>query len=136
MQTDTINQSVNFKEYFRFPLKGDYGLVFTYDNRRAFDFANSWCYRDGLIADDNNQANIIEVLNGSGKKITTDLKLSHDNGIIYSEINGRKQELIIIRGWGYLTGTGGLNLKDDLAAVIQDEFANYIVKMLTVEADK
>lgn len=39
-------------------------------------------------------------------------------------------EIILIRGWGMLTGVGGYNLSADKAAEIQDVFANYCVEML------
>lgn len=38
--------------------------------------------------------------------------------------------LILIRGWGYLTGSGGLNLPDEEAAAIQDDLATYLVEQL------
>ena len=39
-----------------------------------------------------------------------------------------------VRGWGYLTGTGGLNLPEDVAAKIQDEFISYILSRLNNES--
>lgn len=35
-----------------------------------------------------------------------------------------------VRGWGYLTGTGGLNLPSSVAEKIQDEFISYILSRL------
>ena len=35
-----------------------------------------------------------------------------------------------LRGWGYLTGTGGLNLSKDIAKNLQDEFISYILSRL------
>lgn len=35
-----------------------------------------------------------------------------------------------VRGWGYLTGTGGLNLPEGDAEKIQDEFISYILSRL------
>lgn len=35
-----------------------------------------------------------------------------------------------MRGWGYLTGGGAENLPSDEAAKIQDEFAEWVVKIL------
>jgi len=40
-------------------------------------------------------------------------------------------QLIEIRGWGYLTGSGGLKISDTEAADIQDDLGNYIVEQLT-----
>lgn len=36
----------------------------------------------------------------------------------------------LVRGWGYLTGCGGLNLPKDLAAKMQDGFIEYILDRL------
>ena len=36
----------------------------------------------------------------------------------------------LVRGWGHLTGCGGLNLPEDLAAKIQGEFIAYILGKL------
>lgn len=41
--------------------------------------------------------------------------------------NGQEFPIADIRGWGYLTGVGGLNLSDDDAAAIQDTNAEFIV---------
>ena len=41
-----------------------------------------------------------------------------------------EKPFISIRGWGYLTGIGGLNLSDDEAVKIQDDLANYLVEQL------
>ena len=43
-------------------------------------------------------------------------------------ING---ELIIVRGWGKLTGSGGFAIPVDEAAKIQDSFIDWVVKKIT-----
>lgn len=43
--------------------------------------------------------------------------------------NGR--DMYDIRGWGYLTGTGALNLPDDEAIEIQDDLGLFIVERMT-----
>jgi hypothetical protein len=35
-----------------------------------------------------------------------------------------------MRGWGYLTGTGGLNLNRNVAAKTQDQMAEWIVELM------
>lgn len=40
--------------------------------------------------------------------------------------------LIRIRGWGYLIRIGGLRLKPEEAAKVQDEFINYIVNKIKI----
>lgn len=38
---------------------------------------------------------------------------------------------IVIRGWWYLTGGGGLNLPAEEAGAIQDEFAQFVISRLS-----
>lgn len=35
------------------------------------------------------------------------------------------------RGWGHLTGTGGLNLPEEKAAAVQDELIKYVIDKLS-----
>ena len=62
---------------------------------------------------------ICSILNGKGGSIKTVERLS---SIVFS-VNGAK---IVVRGWGYLTGVGGLNLPEKEAMKIQDEFAEWL----------
>lgn len=39
--------------------------------------------------------------------------------------------LIVIRGWGHLTGVGGLHLHPDEAAKVQDKFIKYIIDKIS-----
>lgn len=38
---------------------------------------------------------------------------------------------LLVRGWGYLTGSGGLNLTAEKAVKLQNELAEYACKKLT-----
>ena len=38
--------------------------------------------------------------------------------------------VIDIRGWGNLTGTGGYNLSEESAMIVQDTLAEYIIQRL------
>lgn len=51
-----------------------------------------------------------------------------DTAILY---NG--ELVFLVRGWGYLTGYGALNLNPKLAANIQDDFIAHVVKTLNGE---
>ena len=42
--------------------------------------------------------------------------------------------ILVVRGWGYLTGAGCLNLSAKEARKIQDEFAQHVVNCLRGEA--
>lgn len=45
----------------------------------------------------------------------------------YGDVMGQETD----NGWGYLIGTGGLNLSAEEAAKIQDDFGNWIVETLS-----
>ena len=117
---------MDFKEAFKFPLKISHGIVFTSENNRAFDFSHSWEKGEIMLVCKETKQDIVDVVNGQNKKINID-DLSHKDSYIYSGTS----RLLSIRGWGHLTGTGGLKLSDDVADKLQDDFANYIVKSLT-----
>lgn len=71
---------------------------------------------------------VIDTINGfTNRRMTNNVEYDKDTGFI--TVDGFK--FILIRGWGYLTGVGGLNLPDDEAIAIQDDLAKYIVERLT-----
>lgn len=52
----------------------------------------------------------------------------------YADISCDAERIVFsVRGWGYLTGTGGLRLPEKGAARIQDDFIAYILKRLNGE---
>ncbi len=108
---------MDFKDYFKFPLKIVEDLVFTADGKRALDFARNLTNFQ--------RRNILQILNGEDQR-STDLELTYKDG----EVMHKGEHFITIRGWGYLTGIGGLNLHNDIAEDIQDEFGKYIVLKL------
>jgi len=65
-----------------------------------------------------------EVLNGD-KPLGT-ANIGWDNGEVY--VNGIP--LLTVRGWGYLTGEGGLNLSQEEAERIQNEFIAWVADRL------
>ena len=117
-----------FKDYFKFPLVYDCGLVFTSDYGRTFDFPLHILYPNAIILTEESQRKIVELLNDPTIKFEPknklNLKFNEDNAIIYND----DKEFIIIRGWGHLTGT--LNLDGESASKIQNDFANYILETL------
>lgn len=44
--------------------------------------------------------------------------------------DSNNEMFLMLRGWGYLTGTGGLNLPDSEAAEIQDMLGEMIAKAM------
>jgi len=123
---------MNFKEAFQFPLKAYHGKVFSNDNRMAFDFAHQFlCHDEPFVKlSIESQERIVELINGIGSKPKTVLDLSYENGSIYVTIDSVKKVMLVMRGWGYLTGIGGLRLDVEAAVKIQDEFAEYIITKL------
>ncbi len=122
-----------YTDYYKFPLKlDDCNKVWTVENKMAFDFpvrgldSKNDCH---FISEDSHQK-VVNILNGGDQKINVDLKLSYNESIIFAEIDGSKKQFISIRGWGALTGTGGLHLDGDIAAKMQDEFAEFIIEKI------
>lgn len=70
---------------------------------------------------------IVDILNG---EIERPEKLKTFEIKNYTELTYEGNVVALIRGWGYLTGTGGLNLEEEVAAKTQDDFANWIVETL------
>lgn len=111
-----------YKDIYKFPLKqGDY-CSWVWDNNEGnfvFQF---------LIKDKEDRKKLLEVINGERNLKDKEVIFQHKGGYI-TESN-TKVDIILIRGWGGLTGTGGHNLSGEEAANIQDTFADYIVERL------
>jgi hypothetical protein len=116
---------MTFKEVYKFPLKVDEYcpiITWTADKQRAFD----WCVDISL----EKQQELIDIINGT-KQYQFKYKFYREDIEIYSENPIFKGEpVLLIRGWGYLTGVGGLHLSQEEAIKIQDEFGDYIVEQL------
>ena len=116
---------MTFKEVYKFPLKvDDYCPIITWtaDKQRAFD----WC----VDVSSKNQQELIDVINGI-KQLQFKYKFYREDSYIFSEnpIFNNKP-ILSIRGWGYLTGVGGLHLSSEEATKFQDDFGDYIVEQL------
>lgn len=71
---------------------------------------------------------IIKSLNSKNQEIIPELKLMLRDAI---EIKNHGKLLILIRGWGNLTGIGAHNFPVEKAAKIQDDFAAWVIYKLT-----
>lgn len=109
-------------EIFRPPFKADGAYIFTADNAMALMAADCYNYPDEMMD------RITAILNGDVKP-----KIGADIGVNGSEICVNGDPLLTVRGWGYLTGTGGLNLPPEEASKIQDKFAIWVVYKLRGE---
>ena len=116
---------MTFKDVYKFPLKVDEYcpiITWTANKRRAFD----WCVDVSL----EKQQELIDMINGT-KQYQFKHKFYREDSYIFSEnpvFNNKP--VLSIRGWGYLTGVGGLHLSEEEAIKIQDEFGDYIVEQL------
>lgn len=67
-----------------------------------------------------------EILNGNAKPNKVN-EYQYVGGEIWC--NGKL--MFIVRGWGHLTGSAGLNLSETEAEKIQDEFGRWVISKLT-----
>lgn len=110
----------NWDDVYALPLKVGDGLSWVYDSKDNFVF-------QFIIQDTALREKIIQVINGEREVKGKTSKFIYKDGFIQAE-NGAK--LILIRGWGNLTGAGGLNLSDEEAINIQDTFGEFILSKL------
>ena len=128
----------DFKEVYKFPLKYVEDcpfMVLTADNQREFDFEwQAWpTYEKGFGIDDKSICVIIEKLNGDNNVIIENYyNFTYKDGEIwaFSTKAKKKKHIMLIRGWGRLTGTGSLHLSESTATKIQDDFGKFIVETL------
>jgi hypothetical protein len=108
----------NYKDVYLFPLEESCGWI--YDQKRNFVF-------QFMIDDEIAQEKILDVINGEENFKNLDLVFKHEQGQILDKSG---LPIILIRGWGNLTGCGAMNLPVEEAANIQDTFAEFIVERL------
>lgn len=132
--TDTLN-AVEFSKYYKFPLKMHNSMsckVFTDDNNMAFDWLLPYGEKYNGI-----KQRLLDRINGydytpwSVKKTFYE----NDNGHIVCRIEegenaGNEVRVLLVRGWGMLTGVGGYHLPVEEASKIQDEFIAHILRCL------
>lgn len=110
----------NWNEVYSLPFRLMEGMSWVYDDNDNFVF-------QFIVSDENLRLKILEVINGNKEVQGRTSKFIYKEGFIQAE-NGSK--LLLIRGWGNLTGVGGMNLSDEEACNIQDTFAQYIISKL------
>lgn len=110
---------MEWKDVFTPPFKETCGMV--------FDKKDRFCMNT-LTHDDEVIAALLAKLNG-------EIKVRIENADFhYDEKEGKicfgKHPLLWIRAWGRLTGCGGLKLDSEVAAKLQDDFADWMVNTL------
>ena len=110
---------MNWKNYYKLPLKLECGYAWGKDGGMALTFDYDSKNTDSIA--------IIDAINGTehDKFIITDL--TYDGVDFYQ--NGKY--IFCVRGWGNLTGIGGHNFSPKKASQIQDEFVKHIFNQLT-----
>ena len=73
---------------------------------------------------------IIDVLNGDSNYRYDKKSIKIEKDIIYIGKN-----IILVRGWGYLTGSGGLGMNPKDAAKLQDDFIRWIVDTISEDLE-
>lgn len=121
---------VNFKEVWKLPFKYDeWGYIWTSEREMVFTFDDSVIEKkvNGVIKMDNTFAyNFTNLLNGKDGEKISGLEVK-DGCDLYMD----GKYIGCFRGWGHLTGIGGLNLSDEDAAEVQDEFiADCLTKLM------
>ena len=112
-----------YKDVYKLPLEENHGWIYDQKNNFVFQF---------LIDDEKTEQKILDVINGKENLKNLDLVFKHEKGQI---IDKSGLAIILIRGWGNLTGTGAMNLSVEEAANIQDTFADFIVERLNFRDD-
>jgi hypothetical protein len=108
----------NYKDVYKLPLEDQHGWICDQNENFVFQF---------LIDDEKTKSKILNVINGKENFKNLDLIVRHEQGQILDKSG---LPIILIRGWGNLTGTGAMNLSDKEASNIQDTFADFIVERL------
>ena len=106
-------------EVYKPPFHHDGTMIWSANNVMAIMAADCHQYPDKLIE------RTCQILNGEVKS-NGNPQITYVNGEIF---NG-PQLLLVIRGFGYLTGSGGLNLPLETAIKIQDEFGEWVCRKL------
>lgn len=113
-----------YKEIYKFPLSQH--EIEDYVSYRVTDVDNQFVFQF-TFGDTNKQKLILKAINDESYLSNKELSFYHQDGYIFTNTN---QKVILIRGWGNLTGTGGHNLSGKEAANVQDTLADFIVKQL------
>ena len=107
-----------FKNYFKFPLTDLSGIyIMTADGWNIFN----WCCE----LSDKTRQEIIDKINGTlNKKSEKEWTVKNDK-IYYDD-----KLVLLVRGWGMLTGNGGCGFTEKTALILQNDLIKYVVEQL------
>lgn len=131
-----MKKNTDFKEAYKGPFE-DFGYykVFTSEGSMAFDFIQPQNKDlDSISLSEESREIILAILNGNST-IPFPYEFKYEKEYVWIKIEENWFKIILLRGWGHLTGVGGLHLPPDVAAKIQDEFGEWIAKTLNNKND-
>lgn len=111
-------------EIYRRPFRADGPFIFSANDVMALMASDCINYPEKLME------RTCEILNGEASS-NGNPNLSYSNGEVF---NGPRL-LLVVRGFGHLTGRGGLNLTVEDALRIQDEFGEWVCGRLRNDKD-
>ena len=113
-----LNTMKTYKDVYQLPLEENHGWIYDQKGNFVFQF---------MIDNGKTEQKILDVINGKENFKNLDLVFKHEQGRI---VDKSGLPIILIRGWGNLTGTGAMNLSVEEASNIQNTFASFIVERL------
>lgn len=114
----------HFREIYELPLVQD--IYEQWVSNRISDSKGQFVF-EFTMNDEKAQSKILDAINGVKPLENKELSFIHSEGYI---IDDYERKIILIRGWGNLTGGGGHNLSSEDAANVQDTFAEFIAYQL------
>lgn len=124
---------MNWRDYYKLPLRYDEDesfMIYSEDNRNIINWS-TWFLTDKPIhrLTTNEKSRLIESINTntkiSGLLNPGDEVISDGNELLINN-----ESVLVVRGWGMLTGAGGYNLTDEEAMEIQDGLIKYIAELI------
>ena len=110
-----------FKDIYKFPL-----VEWGNSTSRVHDQDGNFVFQFEYISK-STMEKLLKCINGGLNLTNPHISFRHEDGYI---LDNDHNKLILIRGWGNLTGIGAHNLPVEEAANIQDTFADFIVERL------
>lgn len=117
---------MTFKDAWTLPFVGDPDGYTSY----IWDSKNHMCF-NYLMDDEDLYVRIINLLNGEKDVEPFKIVERSDVNIKVSDSDEHAlKSILLVRGWGYLTGCGALRLSENIAIKLQDELIDYCVEKL------
>ena len=118
-----MQENLTFKDVYQLPLEVDKYSIYAFCSNGVK--ALTFTIRENFIKEA-----VVNSINENQSKFEP--KWTRSGNSFYYQDN----LIFIIRGWGYLVGVGGLNLSNEKAAEIQEEFGQYILECLNNQYEK